>query len=74
MTSHSPEVLSHPAVTADNVRVLTWRSGRSRIHLLSEGTRASLVPPDTVGDLLRINALEPDEVPERIEGDIFSID
>jgi predicted ATPase len=74
LTSHSPEVLSHPAVTADNVRILTWRNGRSRIHRLSEGTRASLVPPDTIGDLLRINALEPDEVPERIEGDIFDIE
>jgi predicted ATPase len=71
ITSHSPEVLSHPAVSASNVRVLEWRDGVSAIYLVAASIRKDLRPPETVGSLLRTNALWPAEHPCTIGDDFF---
>lgn len=71
LTSHSPEALSHPAVTAARVRVVDWRDGKSEIFRLSRGAEEMSRPPRSVGKLLRQNALFTAAEPERIEGDIF---
>jgi predicted ATPase len=74
LTSHSPEALSHPAVSGDRVRIIEWRDGSSRIYRLSQETRSLLVPPETVGWLLRSNALWPAEDPCTVAGDFFGLD
>ncbi len=71
LTSHSPEALSHPAVTAGRVRVVEWRDGKSEIFRLSKGAEEIARPPGSVGELLRTNALFTEEEPERVEGDFF---
>jgi predicted ATP-dependent endonuclease of OLD family len=71
ITSHSPEALSHPAVTPERIRIIEWRNGRSHIFLPSPGSHEMSKPPRSVGTLLRTNALFPAKTPERIEGDIF---
>jgi energy-coupling factor transporter ATP-binding protein EcfA2 len=73
LTSHSPEVLSHPAITPERVRLVGWRNGRSQIFHPSPGTRKMSTPPRSVGSLLRANALFPAKTPELIEGDIFKV-
>jgi len=71
LTSHSPEALSHPAVTAGRVRVVEWNEGKSEIFRLNKGAEEIARPPGSVGELLRTNALFTEEVPERVEGDFF---
>lgn len=71
ITSHSPEALSHPAVTPDRVRIVEWRNGRSQIFLPSPGAQEMSKPPRSVGTLLRTNALFPAKTPELFKGDIF---
>ena len=73
MTTHSPEVLSAKQVTPDRLRVVQWDAGASHIYLLSDGTRESVDPVTSVGDLLRINALWPRDSPERVHGDILEL-
>jgi predicted ATPase len=72
ITSHSPEVLSHPAITPERVRIIEWRDGRSQVFHPSPGSHEMSKPPRSVGSLLRSNALFPAKTPERIEGDIFA--
>jgi len=74
LTSHSPEVLSHPAVTGERVRVVVWRDGNSRIFSLSPETQASIDEIDTVGWMLRSNALWTGPKPETFVGDLFALD
>jgi predicted ATPase len=71
LTSHSPEALSHEAVTARRVRVVDWDAGRSHVFRLSEGAEEISRPPGSVGELLRTNALFTEGAPERVEGDPF---
>jgi predicted ATPase len=73
LTSHSPEVLSHPAVTGERIRVVEWRDGESRIFRLSPETEASVNPIDTVGWMLRSNALWTGPQPEIFENDLFAL-
>jgi len=72
ITSHSPEVLSHPAITPERVRIIEWRNGRSQVFHPSPGSHEMSKPPRSVGSLLRSNALFPAKTPERIKGDIFA--
>jgi len=72
LTSHSPEVLSHPAVTGERVRVVEWRNGASRIFRLSPETQASIDEIDTVGWMLRSNTLWTGPKPEIFRGDLFA--
>lgn len=74
LTSHSPEVLSHSAVTGERVRVVEWRDGASRIFRLSPETQASVNEIDTVGWMLRSNALWTGPHPETFEGDLFALE
>jgi predicted ATPase len=74
LTSHSPEVLSHPAVTGERVRVVEWRDGVSKIFRLSRETQKSVNEIDTVGWMLRSNALWTGPKPDTFEGDLFAIE
>ena len=73
VSTHSPEVLNHPAATADRVRVVQRIDGASQVYDLSENVRASLKPPLTVGQLLRSNALwtGPEPATAGAEADFF---
>lgn len=73
LTTHSPEVLAERQVRPDCVRVVQWDGGVTRLYPLSEGTKESVDPVTSVGDLLRINALWPGDAPERFEGDILEL-
>ena len=50
LTSHSPEALAHPAVTAARVRVVDWNAGKSEIFRLSKGAAEIARPPRSVGE------------------------
>jgi hypothetical protein len=69
LTTHSPEALSHPAITARQVRVIEWSHGRSQVFHLSPEAEAMSRPPRSVGTLLRTNALFTAESPELVKGD-----
>ncbi|KFA89054.1 AAA family ATPase [Archangium violaceum] len=71
LTSHSPEALSHPAVTPDRVRIVEWSEGCSQLFRLSPGAEEMSRPPRSVGKLLRTNALFTAKESERVEGDFF---
>jgi predicted ATPase len=72
LTSHSPEALSHPAVTPERVRIIEWDEGRSQIFRLSPGAEEMSRPPRSVGTLLRTNALFTSKSSEHVEGDFFA--
>ncbi len=72
LTSHSPEALSHPAITPERVRVVEWNAGRSQVFQLSQGAKEMSQPPRSVGKLLRTNALFTARDSERVEGDFFA--
>jgi predicted ATPase len=72
LTSHSPEALSHPAVTPERVRVVEWREGRSQVFRLSPGAEELSRPPRSVGRLLRTNALFTAKDSDRVKGDFFA--
>jgi predicted ATP-binding protein involved in virulence len=74
LTSHSPEVLSLPAVTGERVRVIEWRDGTSHVFRLNPETLASVNEIDTVGWMLRSNALWPAPQPETCPGDLLAVD
>jgi predicted ATPase len=72
LTSHSPEALSHPAVTPERVRIVEWDEGRSQVFRLSQGAREMSQPPRSVGKLMRTNALFTARDSDRVEGDFFA--
>ncbi len=69
ITTHSTEVLSLPQASGERIRVVVSRDGESTVHGLARGVVDLLEPPESVGALLRINALWPDDAPLRIGGD-----
>jgi predicted ATPase len=75
VSTHNPEILSHPSARGERVRVIQWNEGVSRIYHLGEGVRANLEPPLTVGQLLRANALWTEAEPSIIgdEADFFEL-
>ena len=73
VTTHSTELLSHPLVTADRVRIVKWVEGRSEVFLVADGVREALVPPETVGGLESINALFPADEPLRNGESFFGL-
>jgi predicted ATPase len=72
LTSHSPEALSHSAVTPERVRVVEWRAGRSQLFRLSPGAEEKSRPPHSVGKLLRANALFTADTSEQVEEQLFA--
>ncbi len=73
VSSHSPDALSHRAVTAENVRIVDWQDDRSFVFHVGEGARELLKPPETVGRLLQSNALWTEDKPKTVPGDIFEV-
>ncbi|MBM4396617.1 MAG: AAA family ATPase [Deltaproteobacteria bacterium] len=73
ITSHSPEALTHPAVTAARVRIVDWRDGVSRIYAVAPEVAGTLRPPESVGRLLRSNALWPADGPSEVGPDFFGL-
>ncbi len=75
VSTHSPEILSHPTARPDRIRVVQWNEGTSRIYNLGARVRANLEPPLTVGQLLRANALWTEEEPSTMgaEADFFKL-
>lgn len=73
LTSHSPEALGHPAVTGERVRVVEWRDGISNIYRLSPETQAAINEIDTVGWMLRTNALWTAGQPDVPPDDFFAL-
>jgi predicted ATPase len=69
ITTHSTEVLSLPQASGERIRVVVSRDGESTVHGLARGVMDLLEPPESVGALLRINALWPDDAPLRVGGD-----
>lgn len=58
VTTQSPEILDAEWITEDDVRIVEWENGFSRIRPLAEGARAMLRDHlFTAGELLRSNAL-----------------
>ena len=74
LTSHSPEVLSHPAVTGERVRVVEWRDGISQIFRLTPETQAAVNEVDTVGWMLQSNALWTGPEAETCPEDLFALE
>lgn len=74
LTSHSPELLSHPAVTGERVRVIQWRDGASKVYCLNRETQAAVNEIDTVGWMLSSNALWTRPEPETFAGDLLALD
>jgi predicted ATPase len=74
LTSHSPELLGHPAVRGDRVRVIEWREGTSHIFRLSQATEEAVNEIDTVGWMLSSNALWTGPEPESGGEDLFALD
>jgi predicted ATPase len=73
LTTHSPEVLDHPSATGDRLRVVEWQDGASSVYRLNAETRDAVSELETVGSMLRSNALWPEERPERWSGDMLSL-
>jgi predicted ATPase len=73
VSSHSTDALSHPSVTAENVRIVDWQGTKSVIFRIAKKVKESLEPPENVGRLLRTNSLWPDNNAEIIGEDIFEV-
>jgi predicted ATPase len=75
VSTHNPEILSHPSARADRIRVIQWENGASQTFHLSESVKQDLKPPQTVGRLLRSNALWTADEPSISgpEADFFKI-
>lgn len=71
VTTHSAEVLSLPAAEGRRVRVVERRGASSEVFTLASAVLAELHAPETVGRLLRIDALWPSQEPLRHEGDLM---
>ncbi len=73
-TTHSPEVLDHPAASGDRLRIVDWREGTSAVHRLNSETTAAVSEIETVGSMLRSNALWSEEHPDAWTGDLFTLE
>lgn len=63
VTTHNTDVLSHTAATGKRIRVVQWNKGSSRLYHVRKEVIDNLKPPETVGRLMRHNALWPEEEP-----------
>jgi predicted ATPase len=75
VSTHNPEILSHASARADRIRVIQWEDGASQTFHLSASVKQDLKPPQTVGRLLRSNALWTADEPSICgpEADFFKI-
>jgi hypothetical protein len=74
VSTHSPEILSHPTARGERIRVIQWDNGTSQIYSLGQRVLDDLEPPMNVGRLLRSNALwtAPDPSTTGSEDDFFT--
>jgi predicted ATPase len=64
VTTHSPEVLDADWLREENLRIVHWEEGATRILSLASGTREALREHlMSAGELLRSNALRPTPIP-----------
>ncbi len=76
VTTHSPELLDAKWITDANLRIVSWQEGASHLLPPSEATRQAMRQHLMgAGELLRSNALHPDELftaPDDLRnGDLF---
>jgi len=63
VTTHSPELLDAKWITDANLRIVSWQEGASHLLPPSEATREAMRQHLMgAGELLRSNALHPDEL------------
>jgi predicted ATPase len=76
ISTHNPEILSHPTAMGKRIRIVQWDEGTSQIYHMSSQVLANLKPPQTVGRLLRSNALWTQDLPSTTgaEADFFKAD
>ncbi|MGC8638859.1 MAG: hypothetical protein ACP5XB_03145 [Isosphaeraceae bacterium] len=74
ISTHNPEILSHASASGERIRIVQWNEGTSRIHHLSKTVISNLKPPQTVGRLLRSNALWTEDEPSEALGDASFFD
>ena len=61
ITTHSPDILDQKELKDNQIRVVTWRNGRTLVAPASEDDRKSIRDRlSTPGELLRIDELDPD--------------
>jgi predicted ATPase len=64
VTTHSPDVLDAKWIEPENLRIVTWAEGTTRVHPLGEASVKALRNHLMgAGELFRSNALQPDEQP-----------
>ncbi|MGO9470859.1 MAG: AAA family ATPase [Isosphaeraceae bacterium] len=75
VSTHNPEILSHPSAKGERIRIVQWDEGTSNIYSLSKEVLSNLKPPQTVGRLLRSNALWTEGNPSTTgaEADFFKV-
>lgn len=71
LTTHSTDLLEHPEVSGQRVRVIQWREGRSDLYRLNPETQAVVGGIESVGSMLRSNSLWPDDVPDTLPDGLF---
>jgi predicted ATPase len=60
VTTHSPEVLDAKWIRENNIRIVSWQDGATRVTAVSDASRAALQQHLMgAGELMRSNALEP---------------
>jgi predicted ATPase len=76
ISTHNTEILSHPTAMGKRIRIVQWDEGTSQIYHMSSQVLANLKPPQTVGRLLRSNALWTQALPSTTgaEADFFKAD
>ncbi|MBI1826655.1 MAG: AAA family ATPase [Planctomycetes bacterium] len=63
VTTHSPELLDAKWIKDENLRIVSWNEGASRVMPISEATRTAIRDHLMgAGELLRSNALHPQEL------------
>jgi len=63
VTTHSPELLDAKWITDRNLRIVSWEEGASHLLLPSKATRKAMREQLMgAGELLRSNALHPEEL------------
>ena len=65
VTTHSPEILDAKWIEDRHLRIVSWNKGATRINPVSDAARTALSEHLMgAGELLRSNALTPDEPPD----------
>ena len=73
-TTHSPELLDAEWIEPENLRIVTWAEGVTRVRPLGAASVKALKSHLMgAGEQLRSNALRPDEQPLFLEGELDQI-